>query len=131
MPRRVLVVEDDATIRGSVTEYLRDEGFEVAEARNGHEALAAVEATAPDVIVLDMQMPEMDGSAFLTARSEAVQAIPVVLVSANADLQRLADTFNVRAALAKPFDLDVLSVVIEQLLAHPETPPGSETIPAT
>ena len=64
MPQ-ILVVEDDASIRGLVSEVLRDDGYEVSEASNGVEALEALGERLPDLIVLDLMMPIMDGWRFV------------------------------------------------------------------
>ena len=65
--KRVLVVEDDETLRTTVAEALEDEGYQVITATNGAEALRLVRAAEPDAIVLDLMMPVMDGRAFLEA----------------------------------------------------------------
>jgi DNA-binding response OmpR family regulator len=132
MPRRVLVAEDENTIRRILAEYLRGEGFEVELAPNGLDALRLARQTPPDVLVLDRMMPLMDAEGMLAAWLEdaALKDIPVVLISAAPDLSEIAKLFGVRATLAKPFDLDVLRAIIEQVLAHPETPPDVPTVPA-
>ena len=63
--RQILVVEDDASIRGLVSDLLRDDGYQVSEACNGAEALDAVREQRPDLIVLDLMMPVMDGWTFV------------------------------------------------------------------
>ncbi len=125
MKRRILVVEDDAQLRGAVSEFLLGEGFDVVEADNGATALEAARTETPDVLVLDLNMPQVDGSAGLEewTASPRLGSIPVVLVSASPRLAETARRYEVRASLAKPFDMDVLRSVIEQLLAHPEPPP--------
>ena len=72
MPVRVLVVDDDPTILELVM-ALEDEGYEVATASNGREALDRTTAFAPEVILLDMNMPVMDGAAFTAAYRAAVR----------------------------------------------------------
>ena len=66
MPQ-ILVVEDDDAIRGLVSEVLRDDGYDVREATNGVEALDRLREERPDLIVLDLMMPVMDGWAFVEA----------------------------------------------------------------
>jgi DNA-binding response OmpR family regulator len=60
-PQRVLVVDDEKKIRDLVTAYLRSDGFEVAEAQDGSEALAKIRRAEPDLVILDVMMPGMDG----------------------------------------------------------------------
>jgi two-component system, OmpR family, KDP operon response regulator KdpE len=125
LQRRILVAEDDPELRGLVSEYLRGEGFEVTEAEDGAAALREARAAGPDVLVLDLNMPHMDGAAVLEewTASQELKDVPVLIVSAGAELAEVAQRFVVRATLAKPFDMDVLRAVIVQLLAHPEAPP--------
>ncbi len=127
MKRRILVAEDDAQRRSAVSEFLRGEGFDVVEAQNGAAGLEAARTDAPDVLVLDLNMPQVDGSAVLEqwTASPRLRDIPVLLVSAGPKLAENAQRFEVRASLAKPFDMDVLGTVIEQLAAHPEPPPDT------
>jgi hypothetical protein len=95
-PGHVLVVEDDADTRELVRRTLEKEGWTVDEAENGRVGLERVAAAAPDLILLDLMMPEMDGFDFLEAVRERMPAerIPVVVVTAkeltDADRQRLA-----------------------------------------
>ena len=125
LERRVLVAEDDRELRATISEYLQGEGFDVVAAQNGAEAMAAARAERPDVLVLDLNMPRMDGSEVLEAwtASAELKDVPVLLVSARPELTQVAERYQVRASLAKPFDMDVVCAVIEQLLAHPEPPP--------
>ena len=126
MQRRLLVAEDDLELRTAIAEYLRGEGFDVDEADNGADALDSARAEPPDILVLDLNMPDVGGVEVLAdwTRNVDLRDIPVVLVSAGPDLADVAQRFDVRASLTKPFDMDVLRAVIEQLLAHPEPPPG-------
>ncbi len=83
-PRPVLVVEDHAETREMLRRFLKREGWAVIEAANGREALQRVAADRPELILLDLIMPEMDGFAFIEAlRQDATwQSIPIVVVTA-------------------------------------------------
>jgi CheY-like chemotaxis protein/nitrogen-specific signal transduction histidine kinase len=83
-PRPVLVVEDDPATREVVRRALERDGWVVSEADNGRRALESLSRSVPDLIVLDLMMPEMDGFEFVTElrRSEAGRRIPVVVVTA-------------------------------------------------
>ncbi len=106
--KRVLVVDDDPDIRELLFTALEDEGFEVVPAGNGQEALAIIQTFRPDVIVLDLMMPVMDGWQFaneLRARDEGDEDIPIVLLSAARDLATHAKALAAADIIEKPFDL--------------------------
>jgi len=110
--RRVLVVEDDPDIRGTVKDLLQAEGYEVFEAENGRSGLQMLETVArPCLILLDMMMPVLDGHGFmeLLRSDEALVSIPVVVVSAGPASARGTQGF-----IRKPFDLDQLVDVVKQ-----------------
>src|SRR5205823_9944209 len=109
--KRILVVDDDPDIRELLFTALEDEGFEVFPAANGQEALAAIRTFRPDVIVLDLMMPVMDGWQFakaLRARDEGDEDIPLVLLSAARDLKTHAKALAAADIIEKPFDLSEL-----------------------
>jgi len=115
----ILVVEDDDAIRGLVSELLRDDGYHVTEAANGAEALEYMGDHHPDLIVLDLMMPVMDGWQFVEAcyRNRSSDQVPIVVTSASHDLPRTAErlrSFGVRTCLAKPFDVDGLLALVER-----------------
>ena len=83
----VLVVDDEASIRESLRMILEFEGYKVEEAANGSQALVKVAEKAPDAILLDIKMPEMDGMSALTAMRERGYEMPVLMVSGHADVQ--------------------------------------------
>jgi CheY-like chemotaxis protein len=116
---RILVVDDDDSIRGLVSEVLRDDGYQVREATNGAEALAVLGTTCPDLIVLDLMMPVMDGWTFVERCRAAAPCgdVPIVVTSAAYDLPNTAARLRrlgVRTCLAKPFDLDGLLALVER-----------------
>ncbi len=114
---RILVVDDDPGIREVVSWALEDEGYSVQTARDGAEALVRVRDEPPDGIVLDLNMPVMDGWAFLRAcrADPTCKDVPILLMSAG---QSLAQGQEVGAAafLTKPFDLGVLVTTLVGLL---------------
>jgi len=125
--RRVLVVEDDPDIRRLLVDVLVDEGHEVREAESGAEALALLQEWLPDLIFLDMTLPEMDGRAFRAAQRRlpppASQA-PIVIVTGLHDHAALVEELDAVALLRKPFDLDELVALVEALpnSGCPQTP---------
>ena len=115
----VLVVDDDVDIRETVTGALQEEGYEVASAGNGREALAYLQspgAKRPHLILLDLMMPIMSGSEFRAAQEAdpSLSAIPVVLVSASGDVSARADSMRVAGVVRKPLSLDILIDHVER-----------------
>ncbi len=105
----VLVVDDDPDILEAICDILGTESYRVARARNGLEALERVDAERPDVILLDLMMPVMDGVTFAAALRQrpAVADVPILVISADGNPARAASV-NARGYLAKPFDIDAL-----------------------
>jgi DNA-binding response OmpR family regulator len=115
--RRVLVVDDDGDIRGLVRELLERRGFAVSEAKDGREALQEFYSGRPDLVVLDIGMPGMDGWATLE-RIRELSDVPVVMLTArSAELEK---TRGLRAGaddyVTKPFGRQELLARIEALL---------------
>jgi two-component system, chemotaxis family, chemotaxis protein CheY len=106
--KRVLVVDDDASIRELLSTALEDDGYEVVPAINGEDALSVCERWRPDVIVLDLMMPVMDGWQFATELRAREEDIPIVLLSAARDLKTHAKTLSAAEIIEKPFDLSEL-----------------------
>ena len=114
---RVLVVDDDAAIRQFIQIALEGSGYEVATAEDGQEALAAVRAAPPRVILLDMRMPIMDGWAFTRAYRETPPPnAPIVVLTAARDAGEYASDVNADAFLAKPFNLRELLGLVGRLV---------------
>jgi CheY-like chemotaxis protein len=119
-PRRILLVEDDHALRETLADVLRDEGYRVACACNGREALDRLgEDAAPDLILLDLVMPVMDGWAFRDAqrRRPGLAGIPLVVLSASfpSDSSRVR-ALGAQAVLAKPVGLDNLIGALRRIL---------------
>ena len=83
----VLVVDDEAAIRDSLHMILEYEGYRVDEASNGSQALTKVAERAPDAVILDIKMPEMDGMELLKALRERGYEMPILMISGHADVQ--------------------------------------------
>lgn len=111
--RRVLVVDDDPHIREVVGVALSDEGYEVLTAEHGAAALVRVASSQPDVILLDLRMPVMDGSEFARRyRQTPGPHAPIVVLTAWRDTEDDGNQVEAEAFLAKPFRLgDLLSIV--------------------
>ena len=107
-PRPILLVDDDAAIRDAVRQVLVDQGFRVVEARDGAEALRAIDTEPPAMIVLDVQMPGINGPALARELRTRLRRVPLVILTGVADPKREADRCNAEAYLRKPFDADEL-----------------------
>jgi excisionase family DNA binding protein len=119
-PPSILIVDDDERIREFVRVNLEMEGYSVREAGNAEEGLAALEAEPPDLILLDVMMPQVDGWEMLRRVQErhGVGAIPVVMFSGKVDDQTLADAESrgAQAFIGKPFNPQQLIESTKQLL---------------
>ena len=117
----MLVVDDDAAIRGTVTDILELEDYAVAQAKHGEAALTALDelderGTAPDAILLDMRMPVMDGWEFARRYHERSGAhAPIVVMTAARDAGQWGREVGAAATLGKPFGLEELLEVVERL----------------
>jgi two-component system, OmpR family, response regulator len=113
--KKVLVVEDDRAIREMIVAALAEAGYAVAAARNGAECLERCRLFGPDVVVLDLMMPEVDGVEFLQRRPAEGCEAPVVVMSAAFHRRSLPDDIAVDAFIEKPFAIDAfLSTVAAQ-----------------
>ncbi len=112
---RILVVDDEPDIRATVSAMLEIEGYAVAEATNGADALTVVEDDAPDLILLDMRMPVLDGWGFAAEMQRRGHRIPIVVMTAARDAARWAAEISASAFVAKPFGYDDLIEAVEQV----------------
>ena len=117
---RVLVVEDDPGTQSLLRKQLESTGFVVTVAKNGLDGLMKLEQSAPDVIVCDMNMPELDGIGFVRAikSMNETRKIPVIFLTASNDPRHMVDGINVGARfyLTKPFEMDELIGKINRVL---------------
>lgn len=119
---RVLVVDDDASIRQFIQMALEGRGYEVTTAEDGREALESVRSTPPGVILLDMRMPVMDGWAFTRAyRRTPPPHAPIVVLTAARDAAEYAGEVDADAFLAKPFNLRELLGLVGRLAGGQQT----------
>lgn len=110
----VLIVDDDAALRRMLRLTLQDGGFEVRIAENGRDALACVADELPDAVVLDLEMPVMDGRAFYRELRERGIQVPVLIVSAHG--ARAAGRELGAPAMDKPFNPDALVNALRDML---------------
>jgi DNA-binding response OmpR family regulator len=122
--RRILVVEDDPGLRDTLAEVLRDDGHDVRVAEDGEAALATIESWVPELIVLDLMMPRMDGFAFRQAQQDRSRTVApkVLLLSAAHGVEAAAAELRADAWLVKPFGLHDVLDSVEGLLGNGSAP---------
>jgi DNA-binding NtrC family response regulator len=104
----IAVVDDDPDVRGLVATALDGAGYDVIEASDGEEALRLVEESPPRLLLLDIQMPNLDGPALVHELRSRLHELPVVVMTGRPHPAREADRCNAVASLAKPFDMERL-----------------------
>lgn len=114
MYRRILIVEDEALLRRVIARNLRGRGFEVREAELAHEAIALAAHEAPDLMLLDINLPDRTGWDVLRELRHQGLAIPTIIVSAVRVSQSRLDEFRPLAYLPKPFPLEALLRIVSQ-----------------
>ena len=112
--RKILVVDDDPDVRMATRDFLTSKGHEVTLAADGVQALELLATVNPDVVLLDVAMPEMDGMETLRRIVAGYPNLPVIMVTANADIEITSKVLRLGAAdyVPKPFDLDYLDQAI-------------------
>lgn len=112
----ILVVDDDPFIRDVLAELLAEEGYPVATAADGAEALRFVAATRPSLVLLDLDMPVVDGREFAERyRATDGPHAPIAVVTAAYDARVAADQIGAQGHLAKPFQVAALFHLIDRL----------------
>lgn len=111
----VLVVDDDESIREMLIEVLTYEGYRVASARDGMEALAAVERERPSVVLLDLLMPMLDGRSVANVLRDNGVRVPIVVMTAS-DAAGSREV-SMDGYLSKPFDLQEILAAVRRF--HP------------
>jgi two-component system copper resistance phosphate regulon response regulator CusR len=128
MAFRVLVVEDDAEIGEFVAQGLREEGYVVELAADGHGGQHALSASAWDVVILDWWLPGPDGFTLLRAFRDAGHAAPVLFLTARDAVQQRVEGLKAGADdyLCKPFAFEELLARVQALLRRPQVRTGTE-----
>ncbi len=114
----VLIVDDEATIIDSLKGILSDDGFEVIHAYNGYEALKKIETHSPDIVLLDIWMPGMDGIDTLKEIKKTSPNLPVVMITGHGSIESAVDSTKSGAFdfLEKPLSIDKVMVTINNAL---------------
>ncbi len=112
--RPILIVDDDHEILAAERQVLADEGFSVREAHDGAEALVAMDEDPPAMIVLDVNMPGIDGPTFARELRFRLKHVPLIILTAAPDPKHEADRCNAEAYLAKPFHAEELLKLVRR-----------------
>ena len=122
---RVLVVEDEAKIRGLLEDYLTLQDYRVITASDGKEALELSSQVSPDLVILDLMMPRMDGLTFLEKFRKDHRTIPVLILTAKGEEVDKLQGFGLGADdyVTKPFSIKVLHARVRALLRRTKRAP--------
>lgn len=124
---RILVVDDEERIRSLVGQYLRAEGYEVAEAANGEEALAKVQGQHPDLVVLDVRLPGVDGFEVLAELRKRSEVYVIMLTARAEETDKLVGlTAGADDYLTKPFSPRELVARVKAVLRRGREPRGAD-----
>lgn len=118
---KILVIDDEAGFRGTLRIVLTRSGFTVAEAENGREGLKAIEAESPDLVLIDVVMPEQDGFETIPMLRDRYPALKIIAITGGGpmeveDLLHVAKKLGATECLAKPFESETLLSVIQRVL---------------
>jgi DNA-binding NtrC family response regulator len=122
-PARILVVDDEKLIRWSVSERLQRDGYVVATSETGEQAIEAIAADPPDLVLLDVQLPGMNGVATLERALALQPELTVIMMSAHSTVDTAVDAMKHGALdfLVKPFPLQLLDAAVERALTTART----------
>jgi DNA-binding response OmpR family regulator len=118
--RRVLLIEDDAGVRATISSMLRRAGYEVVEAVNGYDGMDALRTEAVDLVLTDVVMPEQEGIETIRQIREITSDLPIIAMSGwnSRTFSPLEDALAMGAdrALQKPFQMDELMTAVRELI---------------
>ena len=115
---RILIADDDSLVRGSLAGVLESEGFVVDEASDGTEAVGHATAHAPDLVLLDLKMPKMDGWAAFAKLDRVRPLVPIIVITARPHQYKEAVRLGVDAFMEKPLKIPVLVRAIKRLTSE-------------
>ncbi|MBL8014304.1 MAG: response regulator [Candidatus Omnitrophica bacterium] len=118
MPHTILIVEDEPVSRALAQKKVAEFGYEVLTAANGEEALKVLEKTKPDLILLDVEMPVMNGYTFIgeLAKKNYEPKIPVLVLTAHEEMGPIFKRHGVRGYLIKPLNIEQVKAKIQEVL---------------
>jgi two-component system response regulator (stage 0 sporulation protein F) len=119
----ILVVDDQAGVRRLIQELFREIGYRVATAAHGQEAMALCSVERPALVLLDMKMPVMDGLETLRALRNLYPDLPVIIMTAVGDGDRVNEVISAgaRSCISKPFDVFELRKLVQEVLKEEQS----------
>lgn len=121
----LLIVDDDPDVSEILAEALLDAGYRVRRARDGHDGLAEVRRTLPDLVLLDVEMPLLDGPAMaheMLIHDMGAERVPIVLLSGIADFDLVVARVGTPYFLQKPYRLDAVLGLVTRALQEQRFP---------
>lgn len=119
---KVLIVDDEENVRFLYEQELIDEGYQTVVARNGKECLEKVASEKPDIVLLDIRMPKMDGLEAIGKIIEINKDMPIIINSAYSTYKDDFMSWAADAYVVKSYDLDTLKTTIRDVLAKKNNP---------
>ncbi|WP_195576402.1 response regulator [Paenibacillus sp. 1001270B_150601_E10] len=122
--KKVLIVDDQNGIRVLLMEVFSGEGYEAYQASNGKEALELVQQVTPDIVLLDMKIPGMDGLEILKQIKQMKPNMNVIMMTAYGELDMIKEATELGALMhfTKPFDIDEMRVAVNMTLDGSKSP---------
>jgi DNA-binding response OmpR family regulator len=118
--KRILVADDDAMVRGALAAVLDSEGYSVVQAQNGIETVGRAIRHSPNLVLLDLNMPQMDGWQAFAKLDQVAPLVPVIVITARTNQYKEAVRLGVDAFMEKPLNIPLLLEAIKRLVR--ETP---------
>lgn len=117
--QRILIIDDEKNMRWVLERGLKSLGYQIQTAANGEEGIEAARTTEPDLVVLDLKMPGMDGMQTLKKLKEMYDQLPIVMITAHGTMETAIEAMKCGAAdyIIKPFDIEEMKMIIRKTLA--------------
>ena len=119
--KHILLADDDSMVRAALTAVLESEGYVVDQAQDGREAVTRAVRQPPDLVLLDLNMPHVDGWAAFSQIEHFRPLVPVIVITARPRQYSEASRLGVDALMEKPLDIPVLLRAIRKLIYEPES----------
>ncbi|MBI4231944.1 sigma-54-dependent Fis family transcriptional regulator, partial [Candidatus Peregrinibacteria bacterium] len=118
MPAKILVVDDERLIRWSLSERLKKEGYQIVEAENGAMATEKFGSEMPDIVLLDLKLPDADGLTLLKEFKSQSSSTPVLIITAFSAVDSAIEAMKLGAYdyIAKPFNMDEMVLILQRTL---------------
>ncbi|AOY74807.1 sigma-54-dependent transcriptional regulator [Clostridium formicaceticum] len=116
--KKILVVDDEKNMRWAIKKALQKEAYKICEAANGLEAIEKFQEEIPDLILMDLKMPKMEGMEALTKIKEMRETTPVIMITAHGTMESAVEAMKLGALdyISKPFDIEELKITIAKAL---------------